>query len=149
MRLDTGQGMQIYWQRSHYNVHTLLQADFSISNSVKSYKGARRAVICTAKSTNDPNPQRSREHPASPPVLPFSQPNKPRPLRKPILNPSCPSNSKWPPRVPHMSCVVEAPKLPRAVLSSKAVNDSLTPGMLGDEICAIVDDVVHHNPGAA
>lgn len=44
---------------------------------------------------------------------------------------------------------MEAPKLPRAVLPTKTVNDSLTPGMFGDEVGAIVDDVVHYEPDAA
>lgn len=44
---------------------------------------------------------------------------------------------------------MKAPELPRAVLPSKTVNDSLTPRMFGDEIGAIVDDVVHYEPDAA
>lgn len=47
-----------------------------------------------------------------------------------------------------MTRVMEAPELPRAVLPSKTVYDSLAPGMFGDEVGAIVDDVVYYDPSA-
>jgi hypothetical protein len=43
---------------------------------------------------------------------------------------------------------MEAPKLPRAVLPSKTVNNSSTPRMFGDEIRTIVDGIVYYDPDA-
>ena len=48
-----------------------------------------------------------------------------------------------------MASMMEPPELPRAVLAGKGLDDSVATGVLVQEIRAIKDDVVDHDPDAA
>lgn len=78
-------------------------------------------------------------------VSQLSQPNVSLRLREPISQAFSPSNSQLSPKLLHLFLSMKSPELPATLCSAERLNHLLSSGMLREEVCTVVDDIVYHD----